>query len=560
MGVALLSGVTLGCQSAVFQAMNWPPSGPYDCWFLCLVCLVPWAICLGQDRARRPYLISYVLGVLFYWINTRDVANVTRVGHLALGLYFGLYYLLFAVLVRVLHLRLGRSMTLSVPVAWVCCEFLRGIGPLAFPLMFLSHGVFSRLTLIQISDIFGAYGVSFVVAMINGLQVDVLTHILQRGSYRGLFKPLIATVFVVAATLLYGAYRLGETVPRQGPCVAVLQADYPLSVSNDPDAPRPDQKRDRYLALMDAAEQQQPDLFLFPESPWIMSLNEEFLSAKSFPSNTAIYEAYQRFSRTCDAVIRERAREYQAYVVIGAGSTTLHPLAPRPQDQIRRYNSAFVYSPQGQKQHYDKVVLLMFGEYLPFRNNRWLHFLYRWLDRIHPFSMPNEEFSLTAGTEFKTFDMLTRDGRKFRFGVPICFEDLIPRVSREFARGPGGQKRVDFLLSISNDGWFNHGALVPQHLSVCVFRAVENRLSVARAVNTSCSGFIDPVGRIYDVVNARGRTLGPGIFGYSEADVLVDRRLTWYTRFGDWFGWMCVVLCALGLVVSWWRRRAPGGS
>jgi apolipoprotein N-acyltransferase len=122
----------------------------------------------------------------------------------------------------------------------------------------------------------------------------------------------------------------------------------------------------------------------------------------------------------------------------------------------------------------------------------------------------------------------------------------MPYVSRRFVIGPDGKKRVDFLLNISNDGWFLHSNELPQHLAICVFRAVENRVGIARAVNTGISGFIDADGRIHDLVaDVRGRYHGPGVDGYSVSNVEVDARRSLYSRIGDVFAVLCCVLWGL---------------
>jgi apolipoprotein N-acyltransferase len=191
-----------------------------------------------------------------------------------------------------------------------------------------------------------------------------------------------------------------------------------------------------------------------------------------------------------------------------------------------------------------------FGEFVPFRNARVLgmslHWLYRWLNRLSPFSQGGRlEYSLWPGGQYTVFD-LDIDGKTTRFGVPICYEDVMPYVMRNFV-WEGGRRRVDFLVNISNDGWFLHSDELPQHLAICVFRAVENRVGIARAVNTGISGFIDPSGHIYSLVEQDGRAHGPGVVGYRVAAVKLDQRSAFYGRRGDWF----VLLCVLGTLALW---------
>ena len=151
----------------------------------------------------------------------------------------------------------------------------------------------------------------------------------------------------------------------------------------------------------------------------------------------------------------------------------------------------------------------------------------------------------------------SQENREYRFAVPICYEDVIPGLIREFVTGPDGRKRVDFLLNISNDGWFHHTAELPQHMALCAFRAIENRVGFARAVNTGVSGFIDPDGRIRDVVEEPGRKPWEGITGYRVSRIMLDARHTLYSRLGDWFVTGCAILglvCLIDALVA--RIRA----
>jgi apolipoprotein N-acyltransferase len=103
----------------------------------------------------------------------------------------------------------------------------------------------------------------------------------------------------------------------------------------------------------------------------------------------------------------------------------------------------------------------------------------------------------------------------------------------EFVSPENGKKQIDFLVNISNDGWFNHSCELLQHLYICAFRAVENRISIARSVNTGVSGFIDPSGRIIDMVTDGARVYGKGIRGYSSQTIPVDSRVTIYSKWKD---------------------------
>jgi len=154
--------------------------------------------------------------------------------------------------------------------------------------------------------------------------------------------------------------------------------------------------------------------------------------------------------------------------------------------------------------------------------------------------------------------------KDYRFGVMICYEGTVPQIARGFAIDKNDAKKVDWLVNISNDGWFvkfADGKVKPstelqQHTIASVFRAVENRLSVLRSVNTGISCLIDPLGRIQNGYMAgdlpREVFDRAGVEGYFADRVVIDSRVTIFSRFGQWLGTSCVVLvlCILILLLS----------
>ena len=135
----------------------------------------------------------------------------------------------------------------------------------------------------------------------------------------------------------------------------------------------------------------------------------------------------------------------------------------------------------------------------------------------------------------------------------------MPYVSREFVSGGATEKRVDFLLNISNDGWYGHGSQQPQHLAICVFRAVENRVGIARAVTTGVSAFIEPSGHVHDRVRGNPSQAWPGESGYSISRIGVDSRYSIYSRYGDWFAWSCAMVWLLAYI-DYWITRARAAT
>ncbi len=532
-----LSLCTLVAMSLIFA--------PISFWPLSFVCLVPWLVLVGgAKQAPRVYFYSLALGLAFFLLNMRWMYPPTGAGYFLLSGYQSLYFPMMACPVRSVVRRRRWPLAIVLPFVWVGCEVVRSVVISGFPWFFLAHSVYSIQTLIQISDLVGAYGVSFVIAAVNGAVADmVIKKLAAKQSPPARLGPMhrtlgaVVAIGLVVCTVGYGAIQLNRDTISVGPEIAVLQGDFVNLVEGD--AVDDEGKRDLYLKMLQVAAKDDPDLYLLPETPWIMYLNKEARHFHHF-----WLDSFQRLQRHASA--------HHAYVVTGSAS-----LEQTPNDLVtkeHRYNSANVFHPDAREpDRYDKVHLVYFGETVPFRFGNF-RFLYFWLNRLMPFSMGGEfEYSLIHGDAFDVFTMepKSQPGKQYRFGIPICYEDVMPYVSRAFTVGEDGKKRVDFLLNISNDGWFGRGIQQPQHLAISVFRAVENRIGIARAVNTGISAFIDPDGYIHDIVNGYEQPMFDGNAGYRAANVRVDSRFSYYSRYGDWFGWACAMMWLVFFVDYW---------
>jgi len=130
----------------------------------------------------------------------------------------------------------------------------------------------------------------------------------------------------------------------------------------------------------------------------------------------------------------------------------------------------------------------------------------------------------------------------YQFGVYICYEAIYPGEVREFAA-----RGAHLLINISNDGWFGRSAAAEQHLRMARVRAVENRRWVLRVTNSGLTAAIDPYGRMYQPIprDVRGAVDLP-------YDFRTDKTL--YTRWGDWFAWMCVLVSVI-LLLNAFRKK-----
>lgn len=600
--------LTVALLSYVFPPNSWWPLG--------FVALAPWTIAtLCVHRAWIVHWGNLIAGWVFFLINLTWLSPVTGPGFVALAAYLAVYWVLTGWAIRTGR-RVRLPAVLTLPITWVACEYLRGWVMSGFPWLFIAHGFYQQSLLTQISDITGAYGVSFVAALVSGVIADLW---LMRGGgrprlhWRGAALESAAAVIVVGVVTAYGAYRIGEAPEwEQGPRVAVTQEDYVI-LNTPPFQDPPEVILPHYLALgAQAAAADKPDLIVFPESAWSTVQNIEFLRAernrldaefwglqrRGRDSHTAVaslaqgdYAAANRIIERYENTIRYNLKSRPelnlpwslprlpndggppAHVLVGATSYEVLPDNSYP--RFYRYNSALYYLPDGSqlRRRYDKVHLVPLGEYVPFRNAElWgvnLHPVYRWLNDLSPLSMGGtQEYTLTPGAEFTRFELPVGE-RTYAFGVPICYEDVMPYVARRFV-WDGEAKRADFLVNISNDGWFLHSAELEQHLAICTFRAIENRVSVARSVNTGISAFINPIGQVFHPESAAfvdetgrfcipdgaaGRMLGPGVKGYAVAAMPLDRRVTLYSQYGDVFAGACLALTCLlwlGAIINRW--------
>lgn len=526
------------------------------------VAFLPW-LSLAATRGRPPrlYLLAW-LGTfpwgfaVLSWVPVADWRM--SFAWAVLGVYTSFHFVAAFYLVRLLRRRLGVPFTFGLPVVWVALEYVRAnfaggfatliLGsyqhdfPGGFAWYLLGHTQHDYPRLIQIADLGGAFAVSFVLAAVNGLLYESVVARWERPQFSRLWLlgQSLLVGLLLGATLWYGAWQLGREAGEKGPRVALLQGSMDQRIRNDTISPD-EEKRERafqsqadlYSALVHLAVPYKPDLVVWPEtsySPW----------AEDRPG------VPDKFTRPTAQGLASRSKLAH---LLGANSRVCE------EGRFVFYNSAILVHP-GEEMYggrYDKTHRVPFGEYIPFV--RYLSFL-QWLA---PY---DAGYDIAPGRQFTQFEL----GRH-KFGVLICFEDTDPNVAREY-RG------VDFLVNMSNDGWFDGSSEHDQHLATCRFRAVELRKPVIRAVNMGISAVVDANGRVllpYQAGPAQGvwlvptgqkRSMPPAEWGRFKktscvvvADVPLDSRVSLYAQVGDVFSFVLCGLLLVLMVASRW-----GGS
>jgi len=517
---------------------------------LAWVSFVPFIIaCSPKARIKRLFIFGYIISLCYWLGNLYWVAPVTIVGWLLFCIYTALLWPVMSICLRFCRKK-GVPMFLAAAVLIVGIERLQGFFLGGFFWRFLAHSQYRNTTLIQIADIFGAGGVSFLIAMVNGLLAELIINIRRKKMLTLIqFAGTVIVCAAVVGTFVYGWWRIEQEAEcvTEGPLVAALQSNIPQSVKRTFKS-----GEDLFASLMDqskVAAQAGAELIVWPET-----MVQAYLDADVWP-----YLVSPEEDQAFDKALREHA-EAKAYVLVGAYGAELQQ---HDQDRyLARYNSAFLYRPDGLQdpKRYDKIHLVPFGEVLPLRRS--LSWFYDLLMKIE-FIPYDYDYSLDYGNEYTIFEMTGNESNQtqvYKFGVMICYEGTVPEISRRFALDEQGNKRINWIVNISNDGWFVRfseeqvmpSAELAQHAAVCAFRAVENRLAILRSVNTGISCLIHSDGRIRNGYIAGDLPVGAinrtGMPGWFIDRIPIDNRATFFSKYGGLLDFSCEV-CVIILII-----------
>jgi apolipoprotein N-acyltransferase len=482
----------------------------FDLYPIAFVALVPFLVSLVDMRPVKAFKAGLFLGIPYffgnqYWIyhSIHYFGGMALVPSLAvvllLALYESLYTALFGMFFSMKIKSTPLPALLLAPVLWVVLEFVRSYAFTGFPWSSIGYSQYRFLHLIQFADITGVYGVSFLVVAVNGAVAEyfIAKRRLRKMplfNFTHTITGLVLLVAAIVAVSAYGYYRLNESRPGHRVEVSVVQGNI-----------RQDQKwnpayesyvMDTYDKLTASAMAKGPAMVVWPES----AVPFYFGADKPLTDQLVSFQ-----------------KDLGAYLLFGAVTVKGKGLLA---------NSAILLDPSGTvAYHYDKIHLVPFGEYVPLK--RVLFFLDKVVTGIGDYA-PGRKY-IKAETPFGKFATL------------VCYEITFPGLVRKFYKDGG-----DFMVTITNDAWFGDTAGPYQHFSMAVLRAVENRKPVVRAANTGISGFIDSNGKILSSTPLSVRVVLTG-------DILTDGTRSFYSRYGDLFAYLCIIVTVL-LCVNLKRR------
>ena len=412
---------------------------------------------------------------------------------------------------------------------------------------------------IQLADFAGVWGVSFVLATVNGMFVDLLTmRPFLRDGNRSCFNPalrrrVVVVLILLASVLFYGSRRINQGDFREGPRVILIQTNLEQRLKNDNAA----QTLEQAVLLTGDVADVPADLVVWPETsyPYFYGdIDEE-------TSDTEIDRLWRaRGGRGGDerdpakggARLRESltaAREELTRITDDLGKPLLVGTIRsdfRP-GLLRQYNSSVLFAPgQGAVAHYDKLHLVPFGEYLPLKETLPI------LKALMPYDA-DANFGLDNATEPVSIHF-----GGLSFAPLICFEDTLPHLARDFIRRQAPDSPIEFFVNQSNDGWFQGSVEADYHLAASVFRCIECRVPMVRVSNTGITALVDGNGRLAKVFAPQGKT--KLVAGGMDAVIPIDDRQSLYVLLGDWLGQLCLTFVLLGISLSTFRHACRIGA
>ncbi len=499
--IGILVQLLLAGLSGVLCYLSFPPA---DIGLLAWIGLVPLFCALGfSTRPWQGGLVGLVYGAVFFALLMQYISMFGLLPWVVLALFQGLFFAILGW--TAVYVRRVSSVLISVSAmaaAWVLVEYLRAhIGPLSFSFGNLAYSQHALPAILQVASLLGGGAVTFLIVLSNAILAQMLLPPSRPASPPQIGRQAMMVRAVAVVYGLIGITYVGGTVavsvgysarPGDHPVrVAVVQGN--VNLGTPVTAEDAERCRQTYAALT-LSLPNNLDLAVWPETALPVVINREpvYLST-----------------------VEPLAQQREAFLLIGGLEES---------DSGELYNTAYLLNPDGEVvDRYRKIDLVMFGEYVPWRER--LKFLSRYPIRRFDF-IPGRQRELMRVSDIP-------------FGVLICFEAIFSEPTRQLCR-----KGAQFLVFITSDVWAVKTPEVRQHSYTAPLRAVEARKYVVRAATMGQSALISPYGEVI-------RAIPPGVAGTTGGEVYPRSGLSVYHRFGDL---PLVVICLLVWIIAMFNR------
>lgn len=481
------------------------------------------SFCISPTRRRTAWMFGAMIALVHlcssFWLAYFEnfaifTLGASTVAYFFLGFLFG-HWFYYA-----MKLPLGLR-PFAFACLWTLWEWFKGSGFVAYPWGSLSMSTLSLRPLIQIADITGVWGITFLVALVAALLAETiratagLTVGLSKPHGRPLIRPLIFTAGLLLLINGYGLFRMYQKkTPQQNLNLVLVQQNTDPWVSG----------LDLFFenlyntqTLTEKAIAQSPvppDLIVWNES----SLAYGYDQFQDYYRQRPIQEAFTDFLQRMD-------------IPILTGSPLLQDA-----EREKYSNSVYLIAPDGTVlDTYSKIQLICFAEYIPFIDHP---FVQRFFDSLVGFSS-----GWAPGTEYKAMTFTAQNGNDVRFAAPICFEDAFPTLCADLHN-----QKSNILINLTNDSWSKTASAEYQHFAVAYFRALELRTPLIRSTNGGFTCVVDPVGNI---------TASLPLFTSDALSVSVPIYPYRRTFYAQWKDWLPALFLAIALIAAAAYRFSP---
>jgi len=476
--------VVLALLSGILTALAFPK---FNLSFLAWISLLPLFFVVLSKTPKQSFLLGLLAGTVFNGVLLVWIPSVpAHYGHLSFEfslliyiifiLFLGLSWALFSYLFAKIHRASPKTSYFLAPLIWISLEFILTYFLTGFPWVLLGSSQFKNIPFIQFSSLVGVYGLSCVIVFFQSMFVSSMVYRKKTPFFLGLF--LLITVH------LGGYLSLEKNLQTQDTFKAsVIQGNVSSDIYWNEVSPETILTLfEEHLKLSQQSYAKGAKLIIWPE----------FSVPLCFSCPGELYRSFKR-------ILFQFVQDTQCTLLLGTNETS------HSAGQTFYYNTALRLSPGLSTSAYYKIHLVPFGEYTPYKK------IFSFIEKVtHAIG------EVTPGTNYTLHSY-----KKYKFGSPICYEVIFPALVRRFV-----QKGANFLVTITNDGWYGKSSAPYQHFANAVFRAVENRRFLLRAATTGISGIVDPYGRIL--------TQSPlGIKTFLTGAITPRTKMTFYTKYGD---------------------------
>jgi len=477
--------------------------------FFAWISLIPLLFILLKQNPKSSFLLGWIAGffhyaILLYWIPSVPAYygnlsfGLSLLVYVLLILFLALSWALFSLLFSKLNRSFPKSVFLLAPFLWVSLEYILTYILTGFPWCLLGYSQFKNIYFIQLASVTGIYGLSFMLVLLQSMFVFSMKF---RKKY-----PFFTALGLVLLLHLGGLVSIKEISQNEGTFTAsVIQGNVPSDIYWDQISTQEKLELfNKHIELSKISFSRGARLIIWPEFsvPLCFSCDGELY--------TYFKEKLFKFSQDTNCTL-----------LLGTNEMN------ETQENIFYYNTALCLHPDLSISYYYKKHLVPFGEYTPYKK------IFFFIEKLtHAIG------DITPGTQHSLHRF-----EDLKFGSPICYEIIFPNLVRKFVK-----KGANFLVTITNDGWYGKSSAPYQHFAMAVIRAVENRRYLLRSATTGISGIIDPYGRILSQSELMTKT-------FLVEKITPSTKLSFYTRFGNILPLVSLTLIVIFLTLTIIKRK-----